>query len=205
MTVSNGDVLKVFLELVLGDGTIAQNVYHLRATFADDQTDSAVSAVVETYLETIMGELSDYLADDFTINPSWLHKVAWNTTQSKWLTTYLIDTFTPSFTHTSTPDPLPNQIAAVMIGNTYTPSSRGRKFIPGLTDNATDGSTLIAACVVDLVGAVADYISVAPVSAGNNLVPGVPDYDSSTFWTFRDGVADTIVGTQRRRKPGVGA
>jgi hypothetical protein len=204
MTISNGDVLKVFLELVLADGTIAQNVYHLRAAFADDQSDAAVSAAIEGYLEDIMGEVSTYLSDDFTINPSWLNRVAWDPVGAKWVVDYLVDIFTPSFTHTNTDDPFPNQIAPVMTGNTYSPSSRGRKFLPGFVETAADAGQLVVGAVTDLVAAVADYISVVVVAAGNNLVPGVPDEDSSTFWTFRDGIANTIVGTQRRRKPGVG-
>jgi len=205
MTISNGDVLKVFLELVLADGSIAQNVYFLRAVFADDQTDAAVSAAVEDYLENIMGEVGTYLSDDFTINPSWLHKVAWNVTQSKWLTTYLIDTFTPSFSHANTDDPFPNQIAPVMVGNTYVPASRGRKFLPGFVETAALAGDLVAGAVTALVGAVSYYISNVVIDASNLLQPGVPDADSSTFWAFRDGAANTIVGTQRRRKPGVGA
>jgi hypothetical protein len=204
MTISNGDVLKVFLELVLADGTIAQNVYHLRAAFADDQSDAAVSAVVETYLEDIMGDVAAYLSNSFTINPSWLNRVAWDPVGAKWAVDYLVDIFTPSFTHTNTDDPFPNQIAPVMVGNSYSPTTRGRKFLPGFVETAADGGSLVVAAVTALVAAVADYISPVVVSAGNNLVPGVPDQDSSTFWTFRDGVANTIVGTQRRRKPGVG-
>jgi hypothetical protein len=204
MTISNGDVLKVFLELVLADGTIAQNVYHLRAAFADDQTDSAVSSAVEDYLEDIMGELATYLSDDFTINPSWLNRVVWDPTGAKWVTEYLVDIFTPTFTHTNTDDPFPNQIAPVMVGNTYTPSSRGRKFLPGFVETAAEAGNLVAGAVVALVSATSYYITPVVVATGNNLVPGVPDEDSSTFWTFRDGSANTIVGTQRRRKPGVG-
>ena len=204
MTISNGDVLKVFLELVLSDGTIAQNVFHLRAAFADDQTDAVVSGAVEGYLEDIYNEMSTYLSDDFTINPSWLNKVAWNITQSKWLTTYLVDIFTPSFTHGNTDDPFPNQIAPVMVGNTYNPNSRGRKFVMGFVETAALAGSLVAAAVTDLVGAVSYYISPVAIDGSNSLVPGVPDEDSATFWTFRDGAANTIVGTQRRRKPGVG-
>jgi hypothetical protein len=204
MTISNGDVLKVFLELVLGDGSVVENVYHLRAAFADDQSDSAVSAAIEGYLEDIMGELSTYLSDSFTINPSWLNKTAWDPVGLKWITTYLVDIFTPSFTHTNTDDPFPNQIAPVMTGNTFTPASRGRKFLPGFVETAADAGNLVTGAVTALVSATSYYITPVEVSAGNNLVPGVPDEDSSTFWTFRDGSANTIVGTQRRRKPGVG-
>lgn len=205
MTVSNGDILKVFLELVLADGTIAQNVFHMQTAFADDQTDGDVAAAVEGYIEAIYGEVSTYLSTDFTINPSWLHKVAWDPVGAEWATTYLIDIFTPSFSHPATDNPFPNQIAPVMVGNTYNPGSRGRKFLMGFVETAADAGSLITAAVVAMVAAVAEYISGFQIDGSNTIYPGVVDDDGPTFQVFRDGLANTIVGTQRRRKPGVGA
>jgi hypothetical protein len=145
------------------------------------------------------------LSDSFTINPSWLHKDAWNPAISKRELTYLIDVFTPSFSHSSTQDPLPNQMAANMIANTYLPKSRGRKALPGYVEGASEGGNLVTAAVTRLVLAVAQYLEHQEISTGNELWPGVPDADGSSFLTFRDGVANTIMGTCRRRKPGVGA
>lgn len=204
MTVSNGDVLKVFLELVLADGTIAQNVYHFKTVFAEDQSDSAVSAAIEGYLEDIMGEVSTYLADDFTINPSWLQRVAWDPVNTKWVVDYLVDIFTPSFTHTNTDDPFPNQIAPIMVANTDFPKHRGRKFLPGFVETSADAGDLITAAVTALVGAVSYYISFIAIDGSNTIYPGIVNEAADLFYLFTDGVANTIVGTQRRRKPGIG-
>lgn len=204
MTVSNGDVLKVFLELVLADGTMAQNVFHLRSDFADDQNDGDVSTAVEGYLEAIYGELNGYLTTDFTINPSWLHKTAWDPVGAEWAVTFLIDIFTPSFAHADTADPFPNQIAPVIVGNTYEPRSRGRKFLMGFVEDSALAGNLVAAAVVEMAAATVEYISQVVISSGNVLTPGVVDEDANLFRPFRDGAANSIVGTQRRRKPGVG-
>jgi hypothetical protein len=59
--------------------------------------------------------------------------------------------------------------------------------------------------VVALVGAVAEYISPLTVSAGNTLNPGVPRETLDNFKPFTEGVANIILGTQRRRTPGVGS
>ena len=59
--------------------------------------------------------------------------------------------------------------------------------------------------VVAMVAAVAEYISGFQIDGSNTIYPGVVDDDGPTFQVFRDGLANTIVGTQRRRKPGVGA
>jgi len=205
MAVSNGDVLKVFLELVLSDGTIAQNVYHFEADFDDDQSDSVVSTAVQGYLEDIMDAVSTYLSADFTINPSWLHKVAWDPVGTKWITTYLIDIFTPSFTHTNTDDEFPNQIAPVMTANTYSPGSRGRKFLAGWVETAANTGDLVSGALTALGTALNHYIADESIDANNQLIVGVPRATTSNFLSFSDGVANSIVGTQRRRKPGVGA
>lgn len=205
MSVSNDDVLKVFLELVLGDGTIAQNVWHFKADFTDDQSDSAVSTAVETYIEDIYGALSAYLSDDFTINPSWLNKVAWDSDLQKWATTALVDIFTPSFTHTNTDDPFPNQIAPVMTANTFAPGSRGRKFIMGFVETSALAGDLVAGALTALGTALNHYIADETVSGANLLQVGVVRANAGNFLTFSDGAVNSVVGTQRRRKPGVGA
>lgn len=205
MTISNGDVLKCFLELVLNDGTIAQNVFHFQADFTNDQTDSAVSAAVQSYIEDIYGELAAYLEDDFTINPSWLQRVSWDATGSKWAVDYLVDIFTPSFTHAQTTDPFPNQIAPVLTANTYLPGTRGRKFLMGFVEAAANGSELLTAAVTACTAALNHYIADETISSGNDLLVGVPRSEYGTFQLFTDGVANSIVGTMRTRKPGVGA
>lgn len=204
MAISNLDVLKVFLELVLADGTIAQNVFHFRAAFDDDQSDAAVSTAVENYIEEIYGALATYLADDFTINPSYLHRVVWDPVGAKWAIDYLVDVFTPSFTHTNTDDPFPNQIAPVLTANTYLPGSRGRKFIMGFVETAALAGDLVAGAVTALGTALNHYLADETVSGTNLLQVGVPRQDSNVFLTFADGVVNSVVGTQRRRKPGVG-
>jgi len=204
MAISNGDVLKCFLELVLGDGTIAQNVFHFQADFTDDQSDSAVSAAVESYIEDIYGAVSTYLSDDFTINPSWLTHVTWSPANLRWEASRLVDIFTPSFTHTNTDNPFPNQIAPVLTANTYLPGTRGRKFLMGFVDTSANGSTLVGGALTALGNALNHYIADETVSSGNDLLVGVARAAAGTFQLFTDGVAGDILGTMRTRKPGVG-
>lgn len=204
MSVTNGDVLKCFLELVLEDGSIVQNVYHFIADFAADHGDSTVGAAVESYIEDIMGALATYLDDGFTINPSYLHKVAFNPTLSKWEVTALVDVFTPSFTHSAAGDALPNQIAAVLTANTLRPKSKGRKFIPGLAESASQGSDLVAGMITAMGTALNHYLADETVVDTDVLSPGVPREGVDSFLEFADGVVNSVVGTQRRRKPGVG-
>jgi len=204
MSITNGDVLKVFIEFVLSDGTIAQNVFHFIADFAADHGDSTVGAAVETYLEDIYNALSTYLSSGFTINPSYLHKLAWNATLSKWEVDALVDIFTPTITHAAGGDELPNQIAAVLTANTLRPKSKGRKFLMGLVETASQSSDLVAGMITAMGVALAHYLADETVVDTDVLSPGVPREGVNSFLEFADGQVNSIVGTQRRRKPGVG-
>ena len=204
MTVSNGDVLRAVVEFVLSDGTIAQNVFHFLAEFDTDETNSAVNQAVRTYVQDIYTAISTYLSDDFTINPGYLYRVAWSPTYNKWIIEQFLANFTPSFTHTNTDDPFPNQIAPVMVANTLVPKVRGRKFLMGCVETMADASELVTAALTALGNAVNHYIADETVSGSNQLSPGVIRTASDAFVPFTNGTADSIVGTMRRRKPGVG-
>ena len=205
MTVSNGDVLKTFLELVLADGTIAQNVWYFLADFDDDQSDTAVKNACKTYIEDIYGAISTYLADDFTINPSRLYRMAWDPTGAKWVVDELLASWTCSFTHTNTDDPFPNQIAPVLTANTNRPKSRGRKFLMGCVETMALASDLVSGAVTAMGTALNHYLADETVDGTSVLSPGVIRDGVNTFLEFTNGSANSIVGTQRRRKPGVGA
>jgi hypothetical protein len=204
MAVSNGDVLKAFIELVLSDGTIAQNVFYFIANFLDDEGDYDVKTAIKGYIEDIYSAISTYLSDDFTINPSSVSTIVYNATEGKWEVNRLVGNITPSFTHTNTDDPFPNQIAPVLTANTLRPKSRGRKFLMGCVETMADASELVTAAVTAMGNALAVYLADETVSGSNVLSPGVPRAGVNTFLEFSDGSVNSIVGTQRRRKPGVG-
>lgn len=205
MAISNGDVLKAFLEIVLADGTIVQNVYHWIADFSTTQGAIVVGDAAQLYIEDIMGALTTYLLDDFTINPSYLHKVAWDPVGSKWAIEELIGVFTPDFAHTANTDVFPNQVAPVIVANTARPKSRGRKFFSAFAENSALGSELIGAAITALGVSLNHYLADETVAGDNVLVPGVPRESADVFLPFTDGLVNSILGTQRRRKPGVGA
>lgn len=204
MAIPDGTYVEAVAELELPDGTIVQNVYNFVTDFLTDQSGSSVVAACIAYIEDIFTAVAAYLQDGFTINITPVHSVEWDAETAKWVTKALIGTDLPSFTHTNTDDPHPNQIAAVLVGNTSRPKSRGRKFLPGFVETASDGSDLVTAAVTAMGVALAHYIADETVSGDNVLSPGVLREGVETFLPFTDGVVNSVVGTQRRRKPGVG-
>jgi len=100
-------------------------------------------------------------------------------------------------------DTLPQQSAYVVIG--VTPSRRrGKKFIAGIPELLQDGGRLGATALTNLQ----DYANayVLPMTVGAGEAPsGVCRADGSDFLAFSSGRVDQIVGSQRRRKQGLGS
>lgn len=205
MPVNDGEYLKGVCEFELEDGTIAQNVFYFVANFVSEETNTSVVNAIESYVEDIYGAISTYLSDGFTINAGPIHKVTWDSDTSKWVISALLGNILPTITHTNTNDPFPNQIAPVLVGNTLRPKTRGRKFLMGTVEEMADGSHLEAAAITAMGNALNHYLADEVVSGSNQLSPGVLREGVESFKEFSDGSVNSVVGTQRRRKPGVGA
>jgi hypothetical protein len=204
VTIENLDILKLVAEFVLADGTIAQNIMHFLADFTDPQTDVGVLNQCENYVEDLYDALDTYIDADVSVNAGTLHVMVFDSGESKWVTDRLVGYYTPDISFQSTGDPLPNQIAPVLVANTLRPKTRGRKFLLPLADDAADGSDWVTAVITALTTSLNHLIADQSISTGNVLSPGVPRVGVDSFQEFTDGVVNSIVGTQRRRKPGVG-
>jgi len=204
MAIPDGTYIKGVAELELDDGTIVQNVYHFLCDFTSDQPGASIVSAVVDYIEDIFTAVATYLSDGFTINITPVHSVVWDAETADWVVNALIGTGLPSFTHTNTDDPFPNQIAPVLVANTERPKSKGRKFLPGFVETSADGSDLVTAAVTALTTALNNYIADETVSGDSVLSPGVLRKGVESFKAFTDGQVNSVVGTQRRRKPGVG-
>lgn len=205
MAVENGDIIKGYIEFELEDGTIAQNVYYWLCNFLSEETAGAVVNACIDYMEDIYNDISTYLSDGFTVQLSKIHRIEWDAVTSKWVTQALLGTGLPVVTHTNTDDTFPNQIAPVLVANTGRPKTRGRKFLMGCVETMASGGDLVTAAVTAMGNALNDYLADETVSGSNVLSPGVPREGVNDFKEFADGVVNSVVGTQRRRKPGVGA
>lgn len=204
MGVSNGEFLKAVCQFTLGDGTIAQNVFWFKAAFVADQLNSAVLSAIEGYVEDIYNAISTYLSNTFSIDLGYVNKMVWDTGLGSWVVGTLVGSINPTITHTNTDNPFPNQIAPVLVANTTRPKSRGRKFLMGCVETMADASDLVTAAVTAMGTALNHYLADENISTNNDLVVGVLREGANQFLEFTDGQANSIVGTQRRRKPGVG-
>lgn len=205
MAVENAEILKAVLEFVLTDGTIVQNVLHFIAEFLAPQQDQDVLDSCEVYGEGLYDNIDAYVDQNVVTNPMTVHVIVWDGVAGEWVTDRLVGIATPDIVFTGAGDPLPNQNSAVLVGNTNRPKSRGRKFLIPFEDTNATGSDWGAPVLVNLGLALASYLADEIVTVGNDISPGVPRAAVDSFLKFTDGVVNSIVGSQRRRKPGVGA
>jgi len=144
------------------------------------------------------------VSSSFTQLQSEVDEVEWNATDSFWEVVRQVGFFTPGITYTNGVDPLPNQVAAIATFPTFRPKSRGRKFLPPFGEDQQDAGILNSTALTALANWATDALADVVVSSGNELLTGVPREAADVFLTLASYVVTDILGTQRRRKPGVG-
>lgn len=111
--------------------------------------------------------------------------------------------FTNSNNGSGTGDILPNSVAVVLIGKALGLRRIGRKFIAGVTEANVTGNLLVGTAVAAVADALTDYITLFTTAAGSTWQPGILD-KTGTFRSFQSGFVSALLGTMRRRKPGLG-
>ena len=204
MPVDPGDIVRAVASFVLADGTIAQNILHFIASFGSQATDATVLTAIKQYIQDLYVAIDGHIDANVAVDLCWAHVVEFDEGEGDWITARLIGSTSPAITFTSSVDPQPNQISPVLVANTTRPKTRGRKFLLPFSDNSADGSEWTSTVLTDLTTSLNHLLADEAVSAGNWLSPGVPRAGVDDFREFTNGSVSSIVGTQRRRKPGVG-
>lgn len=113
------------------------------------------------------------------------------------------DSFAVTYAGGVSGDVLPNASAAVLLGKASGLRHVGRKFLSAISEAKSDGNTLLAGAMVDAAAALLAYVTPLTTILGTELTPGILD-KAGTFHPFVSGVVSSILGSMRRRKPGVG-
>jgi hypothetical protein len=100
-------------------------------------------------------------------------------------------------------DQLANAVAAVFIGKVTALHAHGRKFWSGLNETAVSGNSLVAGAVSAFAAGCALYIAPLTTTLGSNVQPGIIAKDGN-FHSFTSGFVSSLLGSMRRRKPGLG-
>lgn len=103
----------------------------------------------------------------------------------------------------SVADYLPNQTALVLIGKAAGIRHLGRKFFSGLSESASTGNGIATLVASTVAAALLAYITPFTGIGGGIIQPGIRTA-GGTFYPFVGGFASSLLGSMRRRKPGIG-
>lgn len=109
-----------------------------------------------------------------------------------------------SLVGTRSEESLPNQVSAVVIGITQS-RRRGKKFFSGLVETQQADGLLTSASLTRFNDWAEAWVTPTHLVPGTTIITGVCKADSSNFVGFSTFRANQVLGTQRRRKPGVGS
>ena len=205
MSVLDGDILRVSCNFELGDGTQYQNIWHVIRDGTDPVSDSAHIFSIKTEMELIYGTLVAQVRTTVTEKLSFVDRIEFNEITDQWEVVENIGTFTLDFSPTNAGDGLPYQAAPYIIFKTQRPKSVGKKFLFPFAEDQQDETILVGAAVTQMVAFGVLVLSGILVSGDATLTFGIVRTGIQTFLNFLVAVVNDVIGSQRRRRPGVGA
>jgi len=160
------DVMKTTSRgLIAVAGQQSINVFTHEITTLVDGTDSVVLAELSAEVLAIFNTIKTSVSDQFQIVDFRVENQTQDTILGETPSTYV---------GSGTADPLPAQVAALVLGRTATKRVQGRKYLGGFdeTDN-TSGGLWVGLAVTELAAFAAAYIAPFTGLSGNIYQPGV--------------------------------
>lgn len=206
MTVVDGDVLKVVVDILAPDSVICQNVYHYQLSdeIPDNPTDAQIMDVINTAMDAIYTLWDDEMNVSYTVDVARVDRVEWDAVNSIWEVVEFIGSTLLDHDGLGISDGVPHGVAANITFSTSDPKRRARKFFPGASEDGVLQSTWIAAVLTVLGNMGAQMLVDRAIIGSAELVPGIAT-NLGTFLPILVATVNSIAAYQRRRKPGVGS
>lgn len=205
MAIVDGDILRVSCNFELGNGTQYQNVYYYIRDGDDPYSDAAHVSAIKARIEDMYDELAGLVLNDVVEQLSFVDRVAFNEVESQWRVVENVGTFTPVFTPSEAGDGLPHQNAPYVIFKTLRPRTVAKKFLFPVSEAQQDEGILIAGAVTAVTAYAAQTIASLALGGDATLTPHVVRTGVQSSYNLLVAVVSDVIGSQRRRKPGVGA
>lgn len=205
MTVLDQDVLRVTAHFELGDGTQYQNVYHYIRDGTDVVSDASHVLVLKNQMQTMYGTLTGMVRDDVTEQLGYVDRVAFNEITDDWRVVENIGTFTPTFAPTEAGDGLPFMSSPYVIFKTMRPKSVGKKFLFPFSEGQQSDTILIGGAVTAIVAYGVAALASPSLGGDATLSPVIVRTGWNTVLRLLVAVVTDVIGSQKRRRPGVGA
>lgn len=205
MAVLDGDILRISVNFELGDGTQYQNIYHMIRDGTDVVSDAAHVLAIKGRMENMYDELIGAVLNDVVSRLSFVDRIEFNEITDQWEVVENIGTFTTSFTPVNAGEGLPYQSAPYIIFKTQRPKSVGKKFLFPFAEDQQDETILTGGAVAAMVAFGVFVLASLELGGDATLTMGIVRTGIQTFLNFLVAVVNDIIGSQRRRRPGVGA
>lgn len=205
MGVFDGDILRVSVNFELGDGTQYQNIFHYIRDGTDPFSDAVHVTAIQGRVEAMYATIDDVVTNDVTEQLSFVDRVEFNEIVDEWRVVENIGTFTPAFVPADVGEALPYQSAPFIVFKTQRPRSVGKKFLFPFAESHQDSTILAAGAVTAMVAFGVQVINSIAVGGDVTLTAGIVRTGVQTFLNFLVAVVNDVIGSQKRRRPGVGA
>lgn len=205
MAVLDGDILRVSCNFELGDGTQYQNIYHYVRDGTDPISDSAHVANLAIKLNLAYETLEGRVKNDVVNKLSFVDRVEFNEITDQWEVVENIGVFTLEFSPTGLTDSLPFQSSPYIIFKTQRPKSVGKKYLFPFLEEMQASTILNEASVASIVAYGVAILSSIELGGDATLTAGIVRTGIQTFLNFLVAVVGDLLGSQKRRRPGVGA
>lgn len=194
-----GDLIRLVVTYDMPEEQKAQNVFAMRAS-AGECTDAQLLTAAATFISSLYATVQGIIHNNVDLNDCKIVKVVWG--GAEWITDRVIGNFIPTFTASDGTDMLPHEVTGQMTFPTSVPKRKGKLHLAGLTEAQQADSILVAGAGT----AMANFATTmrAGFTAGTatltyTVLGILGQNNTSTGWSIPG-----LVGSQRRRKPGVG-
>lgn len=147
-----------------------------------------------------MSSIFDELAPLTSTGLAWYEYDVQEYSAGSWV---LKDVVTVSEAGSDAGDRLPFQNAITFVAKAYGLRKIGRKFLAGITEGYGVNGVIQVALAADVAAFLLAYITPFTGIGGGTITPGIVD-GSGVFHPFLSGVVSSVLGSMRRRKPGIG-
>lgn len=205
MSVVDQDVLRVTANFELGDGTQYQNIYHFIRDGTDPFSDAAHVAAIAAGVEAMYLTLVSLVKDDTVEQLSFVDRLAFNEITDVWEVVENIGTFTINFIPAGANPTMPYQSSPYLIFKTDRPKSVGKKFLFPFDKTAANDTILTGPAVTAMVAYGVQVLLALTLGGDATLAPVIVRTGVQTVLPLLVAVVNDVLGSQKRRRPGVGA
>ena len=205
MAVLDGDILRVSVNFELGDGTQYQNIYHMIRDGTDAYSDAVHVSAIQVKIEAMYNTIVAHVRNDVVEQLSFVDRIEFNEITDQWEVVENIGTFTPAFNPANVGEGLPYQSAPFLVFKTQRPKSVGKKFLFPFGETSQDETILTGAAVAAMVAFGVSVLNALVVGGDATLTMGIVRTGIQTWLNFLVAVVNDVIGSQKRRRPGVGA